>query len=143
MTPGRNAEANFHGQKSSNETPRFDDGPAGHFSQWRGYGSQALLHRHALMKNRNGLVVDARLTEVNGHAERIAALHMIEPRADRPMPITLGADKAYDTQKFGQVAGDLSGAPSTTARSRSNFPTTMAMTQVLKAKRETSSTGCY
>jgi hypothetical protein len=49
---------------------------------------------HALLENRNGLIVDACLTEANGHAERIAALHMIEPRADRPRPITLGADKA-------------------------------------------------
>ena len=55
---------------------------------------------HALMENRNGLVVDACLTEANGHAERIAALHMIEPRADRPRPITLGADKAYDAEDF-------------------------------------------
>jgi hypothetical protein len=55
---------------------------------------------HALMKNRNGLVVDACLTEADGHAERIAALHMIEPRADRPRPITLGADKAYDAEDF-------------------------------------------
>ena len=45
-------------------------------------------------------MVDACLTEANGHAERIAALHMIEPRADRPTAITLGADKAYDTQDF-------------------------------------------
>lgn len=29
-----------------------------------------------------------------GHAERVAALHMIEPRADRPRTITVGADKA-------------------------------------------------
>jgi IS5 family transposase len=27
-------------------------------------------------------------------------LHMIEPHADRPHAITLGADKAYDTQDF-------------------------------------------
>jgi hypothetical protein len=40
------------------------------------------------------------LTEANGHAERIAALHMIEPRADRPRPITLGTDKAYDAEDF-------------------------------------------
>ena len=39
---------------------------------------------HALMENRNGLVVDACLTPADGHAERVAALHMIEPRADRP-----------------------------------------------------------
>jgi Transposase DDE domain len=35
-----------------------------------------------------------------GHAERAAALHMIEPRADRPTAITLGADKAYDAEDF-------------------------------------------
>jgi hypothetical protein len=28
------------------------------------------------------------------------ALHMIEPRADRPTAITLGADKAYDAEDF-------------------------------------------
>ena len=55
---------------------------------------------HALMENRNGLLVDACLTWADGHAERIAALHMIEPRADRPQAITLGADKAYDAEDF-------------------------------------------
>src|ERR1700733_6574182 len=49
------------------------------------------------MKNRHGLLVDACLTLADGHAERGAALHMIEPRADRPTAITLGADKAYDS----------------------------------------------
>src|SRR5260370_24727692 len=52
------------------------------------------------MENRNGLVVDACLTPADGHAERIAALHMIEPLADRPQAITLGADKAYDAEDF-------------------------------------------
>jgi Transposase DDE domain len=54
---------------------------------------------HALMENRNGLVVDACLT-ADGHAERIAALHRIEPRADRPQAITLAADKAYHAEDF-------------------------------------------
>ena len=36
----------------------------------------------------------------DGHAERVAALSMIEPRADRPRAITLGADKAYDAEDF-------------------------------------------
>jgi hypothetical protein len=30
----------------------------------------------------------------------VAALHMIEPRADRPTAFTLGADKAYDAEDF-------------------------------------------
>jgi len=52
------------------------------------------------MENRNGLVVDACLTPADGHAERIAALHMIEPHADRPQAITLGAGKAYYAEDF-------------------------------------------
>ena len=55
---------------------------------------------HGLMENRHGLLVDASLTLADGHAERIAALHMIEPRADRPGAITLGADKGFDAQDF-------------------------------------------
>ena len=46
------------------------------------------------------LLVDACLTPADGHAERVAALAMIEPRADRPRAITLGADKAYDAEDF-------------------------------------------
>src|SRR6188472_3141940 len=38
---------------------------------------------HALMENRSGLIVDTRLTAADGHAERIAALAMIEARAVR------------------------------------------------------------
>ena len=55
---------------------------------------------HALMENRCGLLVNACLTSANGHAERIAALAMIEPHADRPVAVTLGADKGYDAADF-------------------------------------------
>ena len=67
---------------------------------------------HALMENRNAdLVVDACLTEANGHAERIAALHMIEPRADRSTPVTLGADKAYATEDFVNELRSMNATP--------------------------------
>jgi hypothetical protein len=39
-------------------------------------------------------------TGLRCHAERLAALALIEPRADRPQSVTLGADKAYDTGNF-------------------------------------------
>src|ERR1700674_3054465 len=52
------------------------------------------------MEKRSGLIVDARVTCADGHAERIAALSMIEPRADRARAVTLGADKAYDAEDF-------------------------------------------
>jgi len=98
---GRNAQTDFHGQKRSNETHASTTDPQAKLYR-KGSGKEARLcfMGHALMENRNGLVVDACLTEANGHAERIAALHMIEPRADRPAAITLGADKAYDAQDF-------------------------------------------
>jgi hypothetical protein len=55
---------------------------------------------HALMENRNGLILDAVLTPADGHAERVAALAMVEPFADRPTRVTLGADKGYDASDF-------------------------------------------
>ena len=55
---------------------------------------------HALMENQHGLFVDARLTGVSGHAERLAALNMVAPHADRPQAITLGGDKGYDAADF-------------------------------------------
>ena len=61
-----------------------------------------------------GLVVDTCLTEANGHAERIAALHMIEPRADRPRPITLAADKGYDAEDFVNELRSMNATPHVT-----------------------------
>jgi hypothetical protein len=54
-----------------------------------------------MMENRNGLIVDARVMEANGTAERQTALDMIEDNA-RPGS-TVGGDKNYDTADF--VAG--------------------------------------
>jgi hypothetical protein len=50
------------------------------------------------VEKRHDLLVNACLTLADGHAERMAALHMIEPRADRPLATTPDADKAYDTE---------------------------------------------
>ncbi len=44
---------------------------------------------HGLMENRHGLLLDACLTLADGHADRVAALHMIEPRTDRPQHLAL------------------------------------------------------
>jgi len=98
---GRNAEVDFHGQKRSNQTHASVTDPEARLYR-KGPGKEARLcfMGHALMENRNGLVVDACLTEADGHAEREAALALIEPRADRPGRITLGADKGYDVEDF-------------------------------------------
>ncbi len=98
---GRNAEVDFKGQNRSNETHASTTDPQARLYR-KGPGKEAKLAflGHALMENRCGLIVDACLTPANGHAERIAALAMIEPRADRPTGVTLGADKGYDARDF-------------------------------------------
>jgi len=98
---GRNAEADFHGKKRSNDTHASTTDPDARLYR-KGPGKEAKLSfiGHGLMENRSGLLVDACLTRADGHAERVAALHMIEPRADRPRAITLGGDKNFDTADF-------------------------------------------
>jgi len=98
---GRNAAVDFKGEKRRNETHRSTTDPDARLYR-KGPGMEAKLCfiGHGLMENRSGLIVDARLTRVSGHAERLAALDMIESFADRPRAITLGADKGYDAADF-------------------------------------------
>jgi len=98
---GRNAPADFKREKRSNETHRSTTDPDARLYR-KGPGMEAKLCfiGHALMENRSGLIVDTRLTRVSGHAERLAALDMIQGFADRPSAITLGADKGYDAADF-------------------------------------------
>jgi transposase len=99
---GRNAERDFHGEKRRNDTHSSTTDPDARLFR-KGAGKEArLCHMgHLMMENRNGLIIDARLTEANGTAERTTALAMI---ADNAKPrSTVGADKNYDTADF--VAG--------------------------------------
>ena len=98
---GRNGEANFHGQKRSNETHASTTDPDARLYR-KGSGKEAkpCFLGHGLMENRSGLLVGTCLTPADGHAERVAALALIESHADRPRAITLGADKAYDAEDF-------------------------------------------
>jgi transposase len=101
VSGGRNAEVDFKGQKRSNETHESTTDPEARlYRKGKGMEAKLCFLGHTLMENRSGLIVDACLTAADGHAERIAALAMIEPRADRPRAITLGADKAYDAEDF-------------------------------------------
>ena len=91
----------FHGQKRLNDTHASTTDPdARLYRKGKGKETKLCFIGHGLMENRHGLLVDACLTLADGHAERAAALHMMEPRADRPTAITLGADKAYDAEDF-------------------------------------------
>ena len=52
------------------------------------------------MENRNGLVLDALVSQATGTAERDAALVMLDRRRGPRKRVTLGADKGYDTRAF-------------------------------------------
>ena len=99
---GRNAERDFHGEKRKNDTHASTTDPDARLFR-KGAGKEAkLCHMgHLMMENRNGLIVDARLSEANGTAERTVALAMIQDNA-KPGS-TVGGDKNYDTAEF--VAG--------------------------------------
>ena len=80
----RNGDVDFRGAKRSNQTHVSTSDPDAMLYR-KGPGMEAKLCfiGHALMENRHGLFVDTRLTRCLGHAERLAALEMIEPRAPR------------------------------------------------------------
>jgi transposase len=99
--PGRNGTHDFRAERRRNTTHASTTDPDARLFR-KGPGKEARLCfiGHALMENRNGLIVGAVTTRASGHAERLAALALIEPHADRPQPVTLGADKGYDTGDF-------------------------------------------
>jgi transposase len=109
--PGRNGTRNFHKEKRSNKTHVSTTDPDARLAR-KGPGKEAKLsyHGHLLMENRNGLIVDARLTRATGTAEPDAALVMLGdvPGQHR---ITVGADKLYDTERFVTEARRLNVTP--------------------------------
>jgi transposase len=97
----------FRGDKRKNETHESKTDPDARLYR-KGNGQEARLGYlgHVLMENRNGLIVDAMLTQADGTAERDAALLMLyrkwrqRRQRQRSGAMTVGADKAYDTRDF-------------------------------------------
>lgn len=96
-----NGWSSFKGETRSNETHESKTDPEAKLAR-KGNGQEAKLcySGHAMMENRNGLLVDVRVLEANGKAEREAALAMIDDASRGHEPVTLGADKGYDTRDF-------------------------------------------
>ena len=76
----------------------------------KSYGKESKLSYlgHALVENRNGLIAAAMVTHADGYAERDAALLMLaEKQKGRTRRITVGADKAYDSEDFVRTVREL------------------------------------
>ena len=78
----------------------------------KGKGKEAKLSYagHVLMENRNGLVVNVRLTQATGTAEREAAVEMVDD-IPGPKQVTVGADKNYDAEAMVQQLRERKATP--------------------------------
>jgi transposase len=108
---GRNASRDFHGERRRNDTHASTTDPDARLFR-KGHGKEAKLcfMGHVLMENRHGLVVEAALTRAAGFAERLAAVALVAGCAG-PRPITVGADKGYDTGDFVMELRELGAGP--------------------------------
>ena len=116
---GRNPEVDFRGERRRNETHGSTTDPEARLAK-KGKGKEARLcfGAHVLMDNREGLVVDVRLTPADGTSERDAALEMLAavPGTGR---ITVGADRGYDARSFVQRCRNVKVTPHVAQKQRS------------------------
>lgn len=99
--PGRNAEVDFKGVPRSNATHASTTDPEALLARKSNAVAAKLCYAgHALMENRNALIVDMELTQATGRAEREAAATMLSRLPKTKRRRTVAADKAYDTAEF-------------------------------------------
>ena len=96
----KNPTVSFRGERRGNETHASTTDAEARLARLKGEGAKLAYQGHVLIENRNGLVVDTRLTQASGTAEWDAALAMLSELSGAA---TAGADKGYDTAAF--VAG--------------------------------------
>jgi transposase len=106
-----NPEVDFRGKKRNNETHYSRTDPECRLYR-KSNNAEALpsYMGHVLMENRNALVVDRRLTQATGTAEREAALEMLKEQPGEGQK-TVGADKAFDTADFIQGCREIGVTP--------------------------------
>jgi transposase len=95
-----NRSVDFHGQRRTNATHESTTDPESRlYRKSNGAESKLSYLGHALMENRNGLVVNARVTRANGTAERDVVPGFVV-QLDGEGRKTVGGDKGYDTKDF-------------------------------------------
>ena len=107
----KNPTVNWHREKRSNETHQSTTDPMARlYKKTSGAEAKLAYLGHALTENRHGLVVDVRLTQATGTAEREAGKDMISGKA-KWRRVTLGGDRGYDTRGFVADLRDLKVTP--------------------------------
>jgi Transposase DDE domain len=112
--PGRNGERDFHGEWRRNDTHASTSDPEARlFRKGKGKEAKLCFMGHLLMENRHGLIVDGRLGEATGTAERDEAEAMVATIPGRHR-ITVGGDKSFDTAGFVAAMKRLKATPHVT-----------------------------
>jgi transposase len=114
------AGLNFHGEKRTNQTHASKTDPESRLYK-KSYGQEAKLSYlgHTLVENRNGLIVAAMATQADGTAERDAGILMLADLTEGGRRhVTVGADKAYDTQDFVATVRALQATPHVTQNNK-------------------------
>lgn len=106
-----NPTVNFHGEKRGNETHASTTDPEARLAR-KGHGKEAKLcfSAHALMENRNGLLVDLRVDHATGTAERENALAMLAENGVVD-GATVAGDKGYNQRAFVDGCRELGVTP--------------------------------
>jgi transposase len=95
-----NPSVDFHGERRVNATHRSTTDPEARlFRKGKGKEAKLVFVAHALMENRNGMLVDFQVTRATGRAELDAVPVLLDQARERRFhPKTVGADKGYDTR---------------------------------------------
>lgn len=95
-----NSWSDFRGSRRSNETHESKTDPDAKLMR-KGDGQEARLcfSGNVLMENRNGLLLDLRVSQATGLAERQEGLELLKTVTGKRRK-TVGADKGYDTKDF-------------------------------------------
>jgi len=108
--PG-NPTVNFHVQRRSNLTHQSNtDRRARLAKEGAGKETKLCYSAHALMENRNTILVDFQVEPPDGYAERRAAIVMVDERLRRRR-ITLGGDKTTTLATSSEPAPHAYGHP--------------------------------
>jgi IS5 family transposase len=109
--PG-NATVKFHGERRGNATHASTTDPEARLCR-KGKGREAKLAYlgNLLTDNREGLAVGAQVSIAEGAAETLGAWELGEALEERAEQMTIGADKAYDNEAFGEKMRCMGGTP--------------------------------
>lgn len=106
---------NFHGQKRANDTHESSTDPDSKlFRKAKGKEAKLCHMGHILTENRNGLIVEAEVTEAGTRQEWDAGTTMLAKQGAR-QGRTVGADKGYDTLEFVEGSRGLGITPQVAA----------------------------